>query len=169
MADAITSYINTLIFCIIAKATSLLLFILLLFRPGWAINWLILTVEIGLIAIIVYTLYQLYAYQKAIDEAAAAVAKAPAMLDTCPDFFVRSVQDETRDLLCNSTYTTPDQKYTYTFTQTSGGEAIPTQNMSAMVNSSRTLNELCTSHISKVAGFSWSDLKSRCAMLDNAF
>ena len=169
MADSISSYINTLIFCIIAKASSLLLFLLLLFRPGWTISWLIITVEVGLITIIAYTLYQLYAYQKAIDKAAAEAAKAPAMLDTCPDYFVRSVQDETRDLLCDSTYTTPDKKYTYTFTTTSGGAPITTQNMSTMVNSSKTLNELCTSQSSKVQGFSWTDLKARCAMLDTSF
>ena len=165
MADAITSYLNTLIFCIVAKSVTLILLILLLFDIGWAFSYLILTLEIGLVAIIAWTLYSVYKVQKAIDEAAAAASKQPPMLNTCPDYFVRGIDSETNDQICSNTYKTSDGKTTYKFTS-DGTTAIPTKDMTTMTNGQKTMNSLCTAQQSDVSGFSWSDLKARCGWMD---
>lgn len=169
MVDSTTSYINTLIFCIIAKATSLVLFIALITDIGWRFSYLILTIEVGLFVIIGTTLYKIYAYQKAIDEAAAAASKAPAILNACPDYFVQTVQEDSHDIICQNGYTTPDNKHIYKFTTgSSTGANVPTQNISQITNGVKTLSELCTAQTTPIEGFSWSDLKGRCGLLDTS-
>ena len=169
MSDAISNYLNTLIFCIIAKAVTLLLLILLLFDIGMTFSYAIITVEIGLVAIIAYTLYKVYAFQAAIDAAAAAASTAPPFLNTCPDYFVRSIQPETGDQVCSSKYTTSDGKKTYEFTTGVGGAAIADQDMSAMMQGNKAMSTLCNAQQNAVSGFSWTDLKSRCGFLDTLY
>ena len=165
MTDAVTSYLNTLIFCIIAKAVTLVLLILLLFDIGWAFSYLILTLEIGLVAIIVWTLYSVYKVQAAIDAAAAAAATAPAMLDTCPDYFVRTIDATTKDTICVPTYVTPDKKNTFQFTS-NGTTVIPNQDLTTMATGVKTMSSLCTAQQSTANNFSWTDLKARCGWMD---
>jgi hypothetical protein len=167
MADAITNYINTLIFCIVAKVVTLLLLVLLLFDAAWNFSYLILTLEVGLIAIIAYTLYKVYAYQKAIDKAAAEAATAPPLLNSCPDYFLMSVQDETGNRVCSSTYTTGDGKNTYQFT--SAGVDVPSQDMSRMTDATKAMSALCSAQQNTISGFAWTDLKSRCGFLDSIY
>lgn len=173
MGDAITSYINTLIFVIIAKAVTLILLVALLNPTCWKFSYLIITIETGLVAIIAWTLYRIYKIQEAIDEAAKAAATAPAMLDRCPDYFVRSVDASTKDQVCNNTYKTPDGKTTYTFTKTDGTTAISTQNLTTMATGVKTMNNLCTSqqaggsNANPIDAFSWTDLKARCGWMDS--
>ena len=168
MADAITNYINTLIFCIVAKVVTLILLVLLLFDIGWQFSWFILTVEIGLVAIIAYTLYKVYAFQKTIDEAAAAASTAPPFLNTCPDYFMMTIQEDTGDRICASKYTTGDGHNTYQFT-TPAGTNVPNQDMSSMMDTSKTMSALCTAQNTAITGFSWTDLKARCGFLDTLY
>jgi len=165
MADAISGYLNTLIFCIIAKAITLFLLILLLFEIGWAFSFLILTIEIGLVAIIAFTLYKVYQFQKDIDDIAAKASTAAPFLDICPDYFVRSVDESNNNIVCKSKYTTPDKKKEYTFTDTSS-VAVPDKDMTKMVTDNKTFTALCTAQNSEIVGFSWTDLKSRCGIQD---
>jgi hypothetical protein len=166
MTDAVTGYLNTLIFCIIAKALTLFLLVLLLFDIGWVFSYLILTIEIGLVMIIAWTLYKVYKFQKSIDALAAAAATAPPFVDTCPDYFVKTVSAETNDVVCQSKYDTTDKKNTYEFTGSGGTTGVPQQDMTQMTSSVKTFAAVCTAQQNNITDFSWTDLKGRCGFMD---
>lgn len=179
MAVATSSvYINTLIFCIIAKFVTVATFLLLLWDKTNQYWIAISVVEFGLIAIIVLTLWKVHGMQKKLDDLQTASSTAPAEIDTCPDYFVKTVTSD--DTTCNAVYDTPDGKYKYTFTQT-GGTTIgdvsfndlttaPTgscDNSSAYV--SQTMSQLCTNAqgLGSYPAMSWTDMKSKCGSLDS--
>lgn len=166
MTDAVTGYLNTLIFCIIAKALTLFLLVMLLFDIGWTFRWLILTIELGLVTVIAWTLYKVYEFQKNIDAIAAAAATAPPLVDTCPDYFVKTASAESNDMVCKSTYTTTDSKNTYVFNGADGTTAVPQQDLTQMASGVKTFAALCTAQQNNITGFSWTDVKGRCGILD---
>jgi low affinity Fe/Cu permease len=173
-------YINTLIFCIIAKFVTVATFLLLLWDKTNQYWIAISVVEFGLIAIIVLTLWKVHAMQKKLDELQTASSVAPAQIDTCPDYFVKTVTSE--DTKCNAVYETPNGQYKYVFTDTRGGPPIgdigfnslttaPTgscDNSSAYV--SQTMSQLCTNAqaLGSYQKMSWTDMKAKCGSLDSA-
>lgn len=166
MSNISSSYINTLIFCVVCKVVMLVLLVTLITDVGWSFSYLILTVEIALVAIIAYTLYKIYAYQKEIDAAAQASTTAPSLLSTCPDYFVMSTTDESGDTICNSTYTTPDGKLTYIFNQSATGANIDQLNLTSILSNNKTMQSLCNSTTTPPMTYSWTDITSRCGTLD---
>lgn len=156
--NTVASYINTLIFCIVAKAVTLGLLVMLLFDMGWKYKWLILTIEICMILIVAITLYKVYAFQKAIDEAAKAAATSPPFVSTCPDYFVKRV-DEDQNEICDNTY--KGVKFT-----NDNNAIIGSQNMTDMVRGKKSMNEFCTASASQMNAFAWTDVKARCGFLD---
>jgi hypothetical protein len=183
-SESIQSYINTLIFCIIAKAITVGLLVLLLTGWGWEMLYLILTVEIGMILIVAYAMYLIYKITKDIEEAKAAAAKQPPMLQVCPDYFVRSAytkdnvpkgtssstsscsKESTRvpqegDVICDNTYTTSDGRFIYEF------PLQDTLDLDVIAGNSKTMNDMCAANTSTYDSISWTDMKSRCGILDS--
>lgn len=162
MDGTITSYINTLIFCIIAKAVTLIFLVMLLTDIGWEYKWFVLTVEICLVMIISYTLYKVYKFQKAIDDAAKAAAVAPPMVTTCPDYFVQNV-DADGNQICDNTYMTKNTSFKFT---SGPNTPVPTQNMTEIIKDKKSMNEFCTGQADNIQKFAWTDVKARCGFLD---
>jgi hypothetical protein len=161
MSSPVTDNINTIIFCVLAKAVIVGLLVLLLFDIGMEFQYLILTATMGLFIVIGLTLYRIYQNKKAIDDASIAALKAKPSLDVCPDYFVKSVTQE-NNVVCDAKYNGNQ----YTFTDGTSTSAFPSIPLSEMVQSSNTMSELCTTNVNKYANISWTELKSKCGVFD---
>lgn len=160
--DSIKNHLNTLIFVIIAKAVIVGLLVLLIFDWGFNLIFLIMTIVIGLTVIIFYCLYQIYKIDKRIEKAKADAAKAPPLLDVCPDYYVRSVvTDETNGdtISCSNIYKTNDGRFEYEF-------ITDNVNLDEIKDGAKNMNEVCTRVTDSYSSIAWTDLKAKCSLLD---
>lgn len=160
--DSIKNHLNTLIFVIIAKAIIVVLLVLLIFDWGYKMMYLIMTIVLGLTIIIFYCLYQIYLIDKRIALAKKEAAKAPPLLDVCPDFYVRTVEtDENKvdTINCTNVYKTNDGRFEYEFIK----ENV---NLDEIKKDTKTMNEVCSKLGEDFNGIAWTDLKGKCSILD---
>lgn len=157
----IQNYLNTLIFCIVAKAVTIIMLGILFTEGGKRFIWLILTVEGALIAIIITALVYIVEYEKNKSKEMDNFLKSKAIIKTCPDYFVRAV-DKDENTICENSYTTPDNKYKYSFPD------VPTFKLQDVFPSGITNSEAClrVADNAKTPNFnnaSWTDLKGKCS------
>jgi hypothetical protein len=162
MTSALAENVNTLIFCIVAKAVTVGLLILLLFDIGKSFSYMILTLILGMMVIIFLSLYGIYKKKKKEEKLKKEAVKAKPVLNNCPDYFVKSTNEES-DIICKSVYPSIENEL-YRFTEVSTGPMVPDINLSRMISSSKTMQEMCEKN--KYENISWTDLKARCQVLD---
>jgi hypothetical protein len=81
-------YVNTMVFAIVAGIVSLALLLVLVYVPEVrAYAYLIATVEIGLIAVILYALVNIFSYESALRKKNTQSSSYLVSIDTCPDYF----------------------------------------------------------------------------------
>lgn len=154
------NYLNTLIFCIIAKAITVFLLVSLLFDPVRKYAYLILTVEVCLVLIISISLYRIISYEKKKAQAAEVAISAKVNITTCPDYFVKSYSKD--NSMCQKSYTTPDKKLTYTFTGFTGSNMI---NLDTEFKD-KDMKQVCTIMSNPTyRDIAWTDIKGRCAWI----
>jgi len=110
----VQNYLNTLIFCIVAKAVTVIMLVLLFTKVGKPLAYMILTLELGMVSVIIFALVQIRKYEKARAAQYEQFLRSAAQVTTCPDYYVREadVYDEST---CKNSYRTPDNKYEYIF------------------------------------------------------
>lgn len=156
----IANYLNTLIFCIVAKAVTVLLLVLLLFEKVRKYSYLILTVEVCLVAIIIISLVRISSYEKKKAKEAENTLTQKVAVTSCPDYFVKSVNEES-DTICLKDYTTPDGRYTYNFTGFTSSNNI---NLDKNFEK-QDLKALCTLMSDTnypYKNIAWTDIKGKC-------
>ena len=163
--DSINNYLNTLIFCIIAKAFTVGLLVLLITDLGWDFVFLIMTIEIGLVLIVFYALYTVYKIEKMLKKAKEDHEKEQPNISTCPDYYVReTIKDDSSanngHIICKNVYDTSDKRYTYTFPMSD------TIDLTSLTKPHKTWNDMCNQNKTKYDNISWTDLKARCNILD---
>lgn len=152
-SKGMTNYLNTLIFSIIAKGITVLLLVLLLFKPVRKYAYLILTIEVCLVVIIAAALITISNYEKDKAKQNETLLRSKVEVTSCPDYFIKDVTGD--GTICKNTYTTPDGRFTYTF----GGKPI---NLDTTFQN-KTFEQSCavtTEGDFKL--FSWTDLKTKC-------
>ena len=105
-----SQYINTMVFCIVAGIISSML-LLLVFNANEvmrAYGPLVITVEVGLILIIIIAIWNIIAFERKVDRAAKDSFNAKLNVTSCPDYWTQSGQT------CKSTFS-PHPNVTYTF------------------------------------------------------
>lgn len=160
--DSIKNHLNTLIFVIIAKAVIVALLVLLIFDWGYKMMYFIMTVVLGLTVIIFYCLYQIYLVDKRIALAKAEAAKAPPLLDVCPDFYVRAVHTDASNvdsINCTNVYKTNDGRFQYEFLKN-------TINLDELKQDAKSMNDVCIKLGDEYNSIAWTDLKAKCGILD---
>lgn len=153
-------YLNTLIFCLVAKSITVLILVALVFQPVRKFAYLILTIELGLVAIVIYSLYSMKQYENQMKQQYDNIMNAPLSIDSCPDYFVKDIQND--QTICNNSYTTPDGKYSYVF----GDSATNIVNIDKTFGADSSYTDACGKmNTPPLTGFAWTDLSSKCAIL----
>lgn len=163
MSGSVQNYINTLIFAIVAKAVTVLLLGLLFTDIGKMLAFFILTVEFGLVTIIVISLWQIYAHDKKRDKEVANLRKAKVNINQCPDYYTK-MSDGKDGVECDPVYRTPDGAFEYTFT---------TPKFPLSTFKGKTFTEVCDivqkENPSDGIDFTeipWTDIKAKCYSLE---
>lgn len=157
----VQNYLNTLIFCIVAKAITIILLALLFTDLGASLAYMILTIEIGLVVIIFVALVQIQAYEKKKLKDVEASLTAKSAITSCPDYYIRGVTDE-NTILCTNTYETPDGAYKYEFATEPFSIDTVFKDMTNADACSRVTQSNSTPNFTQSA---WTDLKERCFIL----
>lgn len=169
------SYLNTLMFTVIAEAISVLIIGLLAFEAISPYSAFLLTLEVGLIIVIIWTLYAIKRYQDKMNKQFKILQQTKVHNVPCPDYYVRDSDDD-GNLVCKNGYTTPDGKITYTFFPTrnvdedsEAYQKITSINMKSTFDD-KTLQDVCKSHFKADGDFvniPWTSIKPNCPNLDD--
>lgn len=150
MKNVIT-FLNTLIFCIVACAVAVSLMILTLTEQGQAYVFLIITVVFGFVWVIFYCLYKIIEKEKPGDK-----APYPIAIAYCPDYYTRDGNICRNDFSVEDPYT--NRPTTFSYTSGTGSVEITT---SMSVKENENVNALC-SNLLKVSNAPWVNLRARC-------
>ena len=162
-STGVQNYVNTVIFCVVMKIVALIVLgLILMGYVGESVVYFLITIELGIVVIIIASLANIAAYEKRIANEAKNLAKAKMTLLTCPDFHT-----QTQNNMCLSNYTTPDGKYTYTY--------IGGSNVSLADYLNKPVNEACDmmnrdmTYLDQSKGmiyrYPWTDLSTKCDVL----
>ena len=162
--NSVHNYLNTLIFCIVAKAITILLLGLLFTDLGKQLAYFIITIEFGLIAVITVSIYQIMEYEKNKRKELSSLRTSKISIQSCPDYFTRRVDHDER-AICENKYTSPDNSHVYEF---STGEFAPDD-----LFENKNFGEVCD-RMSTVGGSgpnfndtAWTDIKAKCHYFTN--
>jgi hypothetical protein len=88
MARESQTYINTMVFSIIAGLVSIAMLVALMLSESLnAYMFLIITIEMGLLAIIIHALYRVIAYEAKVRKAINNASSNAFAADNCPDYY----------------------------------------------------------------------------------
>lgn len=164
MAKAgIQNYVNTVIFCVVLKIISIVVLGLILMNyVNDKIMYFLITLELGIVVIVIAALTSIAGYEKRIAEETKNALKSKMNLLTCPDYFTQTAKN-----VCVNAYTTPDGKYTYTLI---GAVNVPLGNYL-----NKPMMEACDAFNKSVVStdpqkgvsyrYPWTDMESKCDII----
>jgi hypothetical protein len=167
----IHNYLNTLLFCVIAKIVSILLLIALFAVPSLRRDWIYtaLTLVIGLILIIGLSLYRVRQYSKRTEAAVAAMKEnlGSDATQQCPAYFVKTVNADNQVVCKNEVRTADGARIQFSGTGANAG-TLPDVNLATAFGPARdNLTTLC-GMVGAVprgafADYPFTELKDKCA------
>lgn len=160
-------YLNTLIFTVVVKAITVLIIGILAFDVIKPYAPFLLTLEIGLVIVIFWSLYAIYSYKKSMKQTFKKLKKSVPYNVPCPDYYIRDGDDEGNQV-CNNGYITPDGKIKYTFLPKNNNVEEETINKIEMdkVFENKTIDEVCSTEINnydKYANVPWTSIRPSCS------
>lgn len=156
-SQGVQNYLNTLIFCVIAKAITIFILAFMVNEKVRYFSFFLLTVEIGLVVIIISALIIIAIYDKRMSKQRDNYNNAKLSSITCPDYYIQTSQDGVR--FCEDRYTTPDKKFTYIFNLSSDGylSKIPIETDFQK----QKIDDICNK-IQSYSNLSWTSVRSKC-------
>ena len=152
-------YVNTLVFSIVSALMALGLLMLLIWGPSQVRDFafLIVTVELGLVCVMVASIIRIYMYERSLRQKAETAKRNLVMVDTCPDYW--TANNTPTGTICKNSYNAPRvTNVSYSFGES--GSGMPTQiNLSEI--SRQKLPSVCAK-IDTYDKIAWTDLKSTC-------
>ncbi len=144
-------FVNTIIFCVLLKFIGLLLMALVVL--GWVpktMVYFLITVEMGIIAIVTISLVSITRYEARLKKERDALSKSKLLGLACPDYHTFS------NNICMSNYTTANGRFTYTFGSNN--------NVALEDFSGKALDYACT-YAKYGVDYPWTDMASKCSTL----
>lgn len=170
---ATQSYVNALLFTTITEALTVLIFGLLAFEIFRPYIGFFMTLQLGLIAVILWTLYTIRKLDKNVKKQIEILRKSHAVTVPCPDYYVRSSNSD-GETICQNGYVTPDYRYRYTFINQNTVEDEETDPISSInvsqVFKDKRLQEVCAEKMTSGQRYSsipWTSVKPSCQNLDD--
>ena len=101
-------YFNILVFSVIAGIVSLFLLLLLVFGSGAVSQYtaLIVTVQVGLIVVIIAAMYKIYKFEKSLKNAKYNSMVSTMTIRSCPDYWTAK-ESRGNARMCHRAYTIP--------------------------------------------------------------
>ena len=159
----VQNYLNTLIFCVVAKTITVIVLGSLFLQAVRPYAVFLLTIELGLVTIVIWSLIKIRNYDKRMAKEAEDIINSAVNSVSCPEYYVRSVDEEDIGTVCLNGYLTPDEKYEYKFKGDASIDAIPIDEMFRK----QTLEGACTiiDASPSLNSIPWTDIRSKCAIL----
>lgn len=85
----VENYLNTIIFCVVAKMITIIVLGLIILPQVRAYAIFLLTIELGLVTIIIWSLWKISRYEKRMAEELQKIRESSMTTLACPDFFER--------------------------------------------------------------------------------
>jgi hypothetical protein len=164
--SGVQNYLNTIIFCVVSKTLAVLILGLLVFEKVRQYAILLLTIEIGLATIIIWSVWKISRYDKRIAQEAEDMKKSILTSVACPDYYTRSTNADMSGSICTNTYVTPDQKFTYKFLDSDKQQEIDSIDVDSLFHK-KTVDDACSVLVSSESEdkypIPWTDLRSKCS------
>lgn len=180
-SSGIQNYLNTLIFCVVAKTITVLVLGLLVFKAVRKYVIFLLTIEVGLVFIVIYSMIKIARYDKRMSVEAEKIRLSSINSISCPDYYVRGPSEKDPSVtVCKNEYATPDQRsvYKFQFETSTAGESNIDLNLIPIDDLFRkqTLEDACklvsNSTIETASGIKsvyeqvpWTDLHPKCSII----
>ena len=150
-------YFNTMIFSIVSALVSCGLLLLLIYGPDEvrAYAVLIITLELGLLSVMISTIARIYAYERSLESASRNARDNITLVDMCPDYWRIDRRGERTK--CINGYRAPRTGVEYKTGPASVREIDLTD-----LSKNRTLEEVCRQVDTVHRDIPWSSLKTRC-------
>lgn len=160
-SNAARIYVNTMVFTIIAGIISLMLLLALVYGGQELASYafLIVTVEIGLLVIIVVSVVRIYKYEKKQSTEAINGVTNNINVGSCPDYWTLD-QTAGKGKVCLNTYTAPDGRMTL---RMQGKEA--TIDLTRFSN--KTIKDVCKDVAEQNSP--WTDIRATCDTYNNDY
>lgn len=164
----VNNYLNTLIFCIIAKFVSILLLVGLFASPYLRTQWTygILTIVVGLLLIIVASILSILSYSKKAENAlhAAGNAVVAKVQQQCPMYFTKYYDEANDRITCCNNYMSPDGTAVPFFSSSDMSEQLLQTSNDYFKNTSNldTLCQTVNSASWAYANYPFTDIKEFC-------
>jgi uncharacterized membrane protein len=140
-------YVRALVFCTVMIVACVALLGAVMMGLATDFRWLFLTIQVGILMVVISTMVSVYQAQKLARERAQGRLDDP--VTTCPDYWTRD-----RNQNCSNTYTTPDKSTRYVI----GGGRQASQG----VVLGQRVRDACASDNRKDADYPWLFLRARC-------
>lgn len=160
-SQGMQNYANTIIFCLVMKIIAIIVLGIVIFNFAHPmIIYFLITVEIGLVIVVIFALLNIAAYEKRMAAEAKALMTTRMDMIVCPDYHTRSNND-----MCASTYTTGDGRFTY---------EMGSFNVSLSNYTNRPLDNVCKTFTNDAFGgtyvpesnlYPWTYLQSKCDVI----
>jgi hypothetical protein len=162
--SGVQNYLNTLIFCVVAKTITVLVLGLLVFPAVRRYAMFLLTIEVGLVLIIFHAMWKISSYDKRMAKEAEQIRTSSMNAVSCPDYYTRGVDEENVNVICTNKYATPDGRLEYKFKTDASIDVIPIDD----IFRKKTLEDACKLVVTDTDMYNsipWTDIKSKCDVI----
>jgi len=159
-------YMNTLWFTTIFKAVTVIILMLLVFPFTKPYFPLLLTIEVGLVIIIVWALVRIMLIKNNMNKQYKTIQETVMTNASCPDYFTRGSNDKS-ETLCFNKYVTPDSRKIYYFMDPSSSKKAIDLNSEINIDKlfSDRFQNVCAGPLSSHPMYKripWTDVKPLC-------
>lgn len=155
-------YINTMVFSIIAGIISLMLLLLLFYGASAveAYTPLIVTVEIGMLIVIITAVVRIYLNERKAKKALDDMENKTIVVTTCPDYWVMSRDEDSEKTVCSNRFTGSRGPLSPTFVMPLADATNTTGTINLEDYDGHTLKTVCGKL--KDLGAPWTEVRAEC-------
>lgn len=161
-------YVGTMVFSIVAAVISVMLVVFMIYGPPEARDYMyvVLTIEFGLLAVIVNSVAQIYMYERDMKKMTQDIASNLVVVDTCPDYYTRALGDDGRPS-CSNVFVSPASRDVYELGVVAGSNAPFVANSGTIAIrdwTNKPLSDVCGAFAPNKAlyGVPWTELRAKC-------
>lgn len=160
-------YIGTMVFSIVAAIISVMLILFMVYGPPESKDYMyvVLTVEFGMLAVIINSIAQIYMYERDLKKMTQDISSNLVVVDTCPDYYTRVV-DASGGASCSNQFVSPGTRDKYEVGWTSSNAVYHTSAGNLLIKdyTNKPLADVCAKFAPSQPLYSvpWTDLRAKC-------